>query len=493
MDGNGWLEGSISFHDRRIAPTMTLFTVRIKASALSLDLSPFRFKAGDWEIGRAVFAPLLRLTPDFALQPHLLAAWAVEDDGRAVTFRLRPDLVFHNGRQVEAADLAYSLERGRSPGARASFRQLLAEVSRIDVLDPLTVRVALRRPNRMFPVYFTRAALSLVPREELRPDDPWQWRELPIGCGPYRVEGRDNDRLSLVRHSPFFGLTPDSPDRLVFVLDPTSGGYDIAFDEDVRTEPDFAFVSSSFWSAVAVEHYSFAGQDENRARAMRKLVNSAISGSRLLEALPASTQSLYRPAASFVPPALGAEAMVPLGEQSLCSAEAGYREAWGSLPRLFNVIYRGYGPESDLTVLQRALGMQLRGLGLPVEDLVVDSLDLGPSRSATAFVLAASSFNYPDFDNLSLYFARCSEIHGAPTTGLGRLRALLDRGRETFDTCRQKEIYLEIQALMHEEGWIHPVAHLPEYAFVRRTKISTCSIYGNGPHPFYEDMRASAL
>lgn len=468
---------------------MTPFIVRIKASSLSLALSPFRFKAGDWEIGRALFAPLLRFTPAFALQPHLLAAWALGDDGRTVTFQLRPDLVFHNGRPVAAADLAYSLERGRSPGARASFRQLLAEVARIDVVDPVTVQVTLRRPNRMFPAYFTRAALSLVPAEALQPDDPWRWRGLPIGCGPYRVEGCDSDCLSLVRHSPFFGLTPDSPDRLVFVLDQATAEYDLIVDEEIRTEPDFAYVPSSFWSAVAVEHYSRTGQNEDQARALRNLINSAISTPHLLDALPASSRAYYRPATSFVPPALGATAAIPVEGEAFFSAKARYQETWGTLPRLVNVRYRGYGAESDLAKLQKALGRQLRSLGVPVEDLAVDNLDLGPSWSAPAFVLAASSFNYPDFDNLSLYFARSSEIHGASTAGLERMRALLDSGRESFDSCCQKEIYDKVQALLRAEGWIHPVAHLPEYTSVRRTKIATSSVYANGPHPFFEDLR----
>ena len=470
---------------------MTPFTVRIRASALSLDLSPFQFKAGDWEIGRALFAPLLRFAPDFTLQPHLLAAWALADDGRAATFRLRPDLVFHNGRQVVAADLAFSLERGRSPGARASFRQLLAEVVRIEVLDPLTVRVALRRPNRMFPVYFTRAALSLVPPEELQPDDLWRWRDLPVGCGPYRVEGRDTGSLRLVQHAPFFGLTPHSPGRLVFVLDQAPEACDLVLDEEIPAEPDFAFVPSSFWSAVAVEHYSFAGQDEDRARAVRHLVNTAISVPQLLAVLPANSQAYYQPAASFVPPAIGGEAVSPAGRGAFSAALAAYEQAWGTLPRLVNVIYRGYGPESGLGKLQKALGRQLRGLGLPVEDLATYSLALDQTEPVMAFVLAASSFNYPDYDNLSLYFARGGDIHRASTPGLESLRALLDRGRETFDGCHQKRIYGEVQALLLDEGWIHPVAHLPEYAFARTTKIAASSIFTKGPHHFFEDLRTA--
>lgn len=134
--------------------------------------------------------------------------------------------------------------------------------------------------------------------------------------------------------------------------------------------------------------------------------------------------------------------------------------------------------------------MQLRGLGVPVEDLMTDTLALAPTESAMAFVLAASSFNYPDYDNLSLYFARSSDIHGTSTPGLDRLRTLLDAGRATFDGSRQKRVYRDVEVLLRDEGWIHPVAHLPEFAFARRNRIAPSSIYSTGPHPFFEDLRA---
>ena len=104
--------------------------------------------------------------------------------------------------------------------------------------------------------------------------------------------------------------------------------------------------------------------------------------------------------------------------------------------------------------------------------------------------MAASSFNYPDVDNLSLYFTRNSEVHGAATAGLEHLRALLGRGRETLDSAIQKKIYTEVLARLHKEGWICPIAHVPEYAVARKTKIVPGSIYSSGPHPFFEELRA---
>ena len=469
------------------------FIVRIKTSSISLQLSPFNFRSGDWEIGRAIFAPLLRFGNDFALQPHLLEDWRLADDYRLVEFRLRPDLVFHNGRPVSAVDLAYSLERGRLQGARTSFRQLLAEVRRIEVMDGLTVQISLARPNRMFPAYFTRAALSLVPQEELRTGDPWRWRNLPVGCGPYQVAALSTDGLSLhlTRNEAFFGHCAASPTSLVFVTGQEAEASDLIIDERVNA-PEFSYVPSRFWSTIAVEHYSLNdhedAQDGDRARDARRLVNAAAPAAQLLAALPAVHQAYYHPAASFVPPAIGGSSGTASPPPDFAATYAAFLRRWGALPRMVNVVYRGYGPGSDLFRLQEVLGRQLRAKDLPVEDVTVDRLDLDLPDTDLAFVLAASSFNYPDYDNLTLFFARGGDIHRASTPGLERLRALLDRGRATALGDWRAVLYAEALALLDQEGWVHPVAHISEGSFVRTAALSPASIYGSGPHLFFEEL-----
>ena len=471
-------------------------TVRIKTSAISLQLSPFNFRSGDWEVGRAIFAPLLRFGADFTLRPHLLEDWQLADDYRLVVFRLRPDLVFHNGRPVSAVDLAYSLERGCLPGARPSFRQLLAEVRRIEVMDRLTVQIALARPNRMFPAYFTRAALSLVPQEALQPGDPWRWRHLPVGCGPYQVAAlsRDGLRLRLARHAAFFGHDPASPTSLVFVTGQEAAASDLIIDEIINA-PGCSYAPSRFWSTIAVEHYSLHdhanAQDGDRARDARQLINAAVPAAQLLAELPASHQAYYHLASSFVPPAIGGISEMVSSPPDFATTYAAFLRKWGPLPRMVNVVYRGYGPGSDLCRLQEALGHQLRAKSLPVEDVTVDRLDLDLPATDLAFVLAASSFNYPDYDNLTLFFARGGDIHRASTPNLEHLRALLDQGRTMALGDARAALYAEALTLLDQEGWVHPVAHVSEGAFVRTATLAPASVYGGSPHPFFEELRAA--
>jgi ABC-type dipeptide transport system, periplasmic component len=47
--------------------------------------------------------------------PDLAESYTISDDGLTYTFKLRPNLKFHNGRAVTSADVKYSIERAVNP------------------------------------------------------------------------------------------------------------------------------------------------------------------------------------------------------------------------------------------------------------------------------------------------------------------------------------------------------------------------------------------
>ncbi len=62
-----------------------------------------------------ILDPLVRLDADGNAVPALAESWDVGDDGRVITFRLRPDGVWTNGDPVTAADFEYAWKRAASP------------------------------------------------------------------------------------------------------------------------------------------------------------------------------------------------------------------------------------------------------------------------------------------------------------------------------------------------------------------------------------------
>ena len=62
-----------------------------------------------------VFGGLVTIDPDLEIVPDLAESWNVSGDGTVYTFNLRPDAKFHDGSQVTAHDVKWSLERATNP------------------------------------------------------------------------------------------------------------------------------------------------------------------------------------------------------------------------------------------------------------------------------------------------------------------------------------------------------------------------------------------
>ena len=61
----------------------------------------------------ALFEPLVRRAPGGVYRPCLAERWSLSSDARAWTFQLREDVVFHDGKPLEADDVATSFTRIR--------------------------------------------------------------------------------------------------------------------------------------------------------------------------------------------------------------------------------------------------------------------------------------------------------------------------------------------------------------------------------------------
>lgn len=118
-------------------------------------------------------------------------------DGRTLTFRLRRDATFHDGRPVTANDVKWSLDRAVS--LPASKRQLgtgsLETPSQFSVVDAHTFRITLPRADRYtlpnLALSFASVLNAELARSHATAADPWatEWvKANAAGGGAYRVE-----------------------------------------------------------------------------------------------------------------------------------------------------------------------------------------------------------------------------------------------------------------------------------------------------------------
>ncbi|HEY6879654.1 MAG TPA: ABC transporter substrate-binding protein [Polyangiales bacterium] len=178
-----------------------------------------------------LYDSLYRYDHELNLVPAVAAALPhISEDGRTFTIPIRRGVRFHNGREVDARDVVWSLERMLSPdlhspgspyfaaieGVAAYQAKQAQHVRGLAVLDAYTVRITLTQPDQSFVYTLAMRFASPMPREELaKPGaDP---KRRPCGTGPFKLAAWDPGvRVVLERHPQYY--LPDHPhlDRVVF-------------------------------------------------------------------------------------------------------------------------------------------------------------------------------------------------------------------------------------------------------------------------------------
>src|SRR5881409_3699686 len=133
----------------------------------------------------ALHDALIKPLPGNDMAPCLAESWTESPDGLVYEFKLRQGLRFHNGDPCTAEDVKFSFERYKGGGAT----ELRANVQRVEVVDPLTVRFHLNEPWPDFLTFYGTSATAaglVVPKRYLEQVGEDAFKKHPIGLGPYK-------------------------------------------------------------------------------------------------------------------------------------------------------------------------------------------------------------------------------------------------------------------------------------------------------------------
>ncbi len=125
---------------------------------------------------------LLDLNTKLEPVPGIATEWDASKDLLTYTFKLRKGVLFHNGREVDAAAVKWNYERIQDPKIGNSFaRSSLANIKETVAVDKYTVRLNLHQPSAVLP-----ANVVFYPAHLMAPDSVEQADSHPIGCGPFK-------------------------------------------------------------------------------------------------------------------------------------------------------------------------------------------------------------------------------------------------------------------------------------------------------------------
>ncbi len=171
-------------------------------------------------VGRIVFSSicdkLFDIDDKLNIIPQLALSQEASADGKEVTIKLRPGVKFHDGEAMDAEAVKFSLERHMN--FQGSFRKPeLSAVDRVEIIDPLTVKLVLKNPFSPLIAQLTdRAGMMVSPKAAKEGGDKFGLK--PVCAGPYKfVERVQQDRIVVEKFADYWDKANVFIDRIVYL------------------------------------------------------------------------------------------------------------------------------------------------------------------------------------------------------------------------------------------------------------------------------------
>lgn len=187
----------------RVEPAGSIVMV-IESSPNNLDLRQGT-DAQSERLGALIFDALVVKDDHFVLQPWLATAWE-RPDPLTWVFHLRDGVRFHDGRPLEAEDVAYTV-RSLIDGTIVSGKSgNFAAVQRVETPDRLTMRVTTKYPFSGLLFNMSDGLFGVVPRGAGK-----DFGLHPVGSGPFRFVSQVQDKEVVMERNPLYWRAPATP------------------------------------------------------------------------------------------------------------------------------------------------------------------------------------------------------------------------------------------------------------------------------------------
>ncbi len=124
---------------------------------------------------------------DNKIQPGLVEKWEMAPDGLFWTFNIRQGVKFHNGEDLKADDVKYSMDREMSPPSYNALLRTMTE--RVEVVDDYTVRIYTKGAQPYLPFMLTIYAPQqgfVQPKDYSEQNGMEVFQRKPVGSGAYK-------------------------------------------------------------------------------------------------------------------------------------------------------------------------------------------------------------------------------------------------------------------------------------------------------------------
>ena len=437
----------------------------------------------------------------YKLVPGLAQSWDISKDGLTYTFKLRPNVKFHDGTPFNAEAVKFVFERQLndkgpyySTGTYPYVKGFLGNVAGVEVLDAGTVQIKLKAPLAPFLQYLAHQSLFMFSPESLK-----KWGKdvvkHPVGTGPFKLDAWEPGvRVVLARNDEYWGGAPkirqaiyvpivEAQARLVALK---TGDIDLTMDvppdslDELRRDPNVVVAesnSSAVWYVMLNTRHPIL-----KDRRVRQALNHAVNKDAIIRDILRGTAIVSRGPMS---PVYGTfyEDNTARYPHDLDKARALLREAGhpNGFELTFLVPESGSGMQSPVemaTVIQANLAQ----IGVRAK---IQTMEWGAylRKYLEQPDMAEMSWNPSIGDPDHMMYMLLSSDRFPPAFNAGyyqndRVDDLLRRARTTVDEKARVPLYREAQKLVVEDApWIF-VDH-GKQVIVHRKRVQGFKLHPN--------------
>ncbi len=491
------------------------FPLQGDPTSLEPALGPELYSA--W-IAENLHARLLRYNEKNELVPYLAQRYDVAPDSKAFTFTLRTDIKFQNDRPIVASDFKKNWERYLDPaiasatgveylksivGASDIISGTTKELKGFTIIDDHTFRVNTVTSDPGFIQRMASDLIGVVPPEAVVEGKP-QWKDKPIGAGPFKyVDWKRNDRIVLEAWDGFF-LGRPSVDRIEYIIVPDPATVLAQYDAG---ELDFANLTYNDLNRIKADPvqskelhswtrarlvYFCPSSDKVTAfkdKRVRQALNYGLDRESIISNL---LFGAYQPAKGYVPsaipefnPNLKGYAYDPAKARQLL-ADAGFPNGQG-LPTL------KVTSTSDQNTLLEAFAAQMKqnlNLNVQVENVERGKLfDGWYAHNVWDIFFWGWTSDYPSaeawlygmlYPNVQ---ANCSGYNNPAYV------ALVDKARTTTDAAQRTSLWQQAEQMALDDAPMIPFGY-DQYFYLVKPYVTNFTCNYSGPM-WFQDVKSS--
>lgn len=404
---------------------------------------------------------LTEIAADGSLVPELAESWEASPDAKTWAFKIREGIEFHNGKTLNAADVVASINHHRSADSKSTAKDIVKVITDIKGDGDYSVVMTLDAGNADFPYLLSTPHLGICPAKS---DGKIDW-ESGTGTGGYVLELFEPGKQTLTKRNANYwkeGRAYFDEVQTVFISDVTArtnallaGEIDVINKADIKTleflksDPNIQVLLGSSNQHVALPmHAKLAPFDNNDIRLALKY---AVNRQELLDKIFGGYGDI--------------------GNDHPIGGANRFRATVEEIPQ------RPYDPEKAKFHLKKA-GVDKLDVKLSVaETAFAGATDAGllyseAAKSAGINIEVVREANDGYWDNIWLKAPWCASFWaGRPTEDWAltqvyssgaawneshweneRFNELLIQARSELDDAKRREMYVEMQRILNEEG-----------------------------------------